>query len=533
MAGIPDLKFDSYYTYDELVDFLRGCDDAAGDCMTLESIAETPEGRDVWLATLTDPEAGAPEEKPGYWVQANVHAPELAGTTAALRWLHTLLTAQRDRLAEGTFYVVPRANPDGAEFAITTLGPIRSRFEIEEKRNGLIPQDINDDGKITNMRWEDPAGAYALHPDDPRVMMPRKPGDEGPFYQQYTEGRIHDYDGGEIVGATTGYDFNRHYPANWSPDMDNADYPLKHPEIRGIAQYLLSHHNIFAGIDFHNGTQAVLRPSTRPDSEMNQEDLTLMTQIGRIGEDITGFPLMNARDYRSPWIQPRVLHGNSNDFAYFELGVSWYVVELGNTFSSAGVSSEEYFEITEEERYRELMPRVLKFVDEHPDHIWTYDEWEEIDHPELGKVEVGGFTYGNVIMPYPPHQEQNTKNTTEFLLEHSRWHPQIVLSDVSVARIDGDVYRVRAKVSNVGRTATNIMSTGTNPRIAEPVRLRLECGDDVEVVSRTDECDFGQLSGGSDSREHEWFVVGSAGAEICITAAHPRGGTAAEKLSLE
>jgi hypothetical protein len=533
MGTVPQMKFDSYYSYDEMTEFLNGCAEAAGDVMTVESIVRSPEGREVWLATLTDPATGGPEDKPAYYVQANVHARELAGTTAALRFLHTLLTEEqaRESLKGLTVYVVPRTNPDGAEYALTLNGPIRSKIEVVERKNGLIQQDLNGDGKITNMRWEDPAGPLTEDPEDPRIMVPRRPGDTGPFYQQITEGIIHDYDGGNIGSSMKGFDFNRHYPANWDLHTDVADYPLQHDEMRGIAEFLMSHHNIFGGIDFHCGTQAVLRPSTKPDSDMNQTDLGMIIEIGKQGAQHTGFDLMSARDYREPWRQPTVLHGNSNDFAYFELGISWYVVELGNAFSSAGISGEDYFNADAETRNRDFMRRVMKFHDENPQQAWTWHEWEEFDHPQLGKVEIGGIGGGNIIMPYPPHIEDTSAGTTGFLLEHTTWHPQIALSGIEVEAIAEGVYRLRAKVANVGRMATNVMSTGLNARTADPVRVTIGGLDESQIVSRPRSYELAALASGA-FEPLEWFVTAPAGTEVTLTAAHPRGGIVEEALAL-
>ena len=534
MSAVPDMKFDSYYTYDQLTEFLNGCQAAAADLMTLDSIAQSPEGREVWLATITDPTTGPPEDKPAYYVQANVHARELAGTTTALRLIHTLLTDEQAgaMLKELTFYVVPRTNPDGAEYAITLNGPIRSKNEIVEKKNGLIPQDIDGDGKISNMRWEDPAGPYVADPEDPRFLVARRPGDTGPFYQQFTEGLIHDYDGGPIQSSVKGFDFNRHYPAKWDHNVDAADYPLQHPEICGIVDFLISHHNIFAGIDFHCGTQAILRIPNAGDAELDQGDLGLMLEIGKIAENLTGFPLMATRDYREPWRKPISLPGNSDDFAYHQLGISWFVIELGNSYSSAGISGEEYFNADDETRDRDFMRRVMKFYDENPGHAWQWLQWQEFDHPQLGKVEIGGIGGGNIIMPYPPQIEDASTNTTAFILRHADYRPRIVISGVEAARLADGVYRLRATVANVGRLATNVMSTGAGSRTAEPVAVRLEGIEADGIASRPWVYEFPALGGGGAHQQMEWFVTAPAGTEIAIRAFHPRGGIARQAVHL-
>src|SRR5690554_5498613 len=92
MQPFPEMRFDDFYSYDELTEFMRAAEAAAGDVMRLVSLVQTPQGREVWLATLTDPTTGPPEDKPAYYVQGNVHAHEMYGTSAVLHLLHTLLT---------------------------------------------------------------------------------------------------------------------------------------------------------------------------------------------------------------------------------------------------------------------------------------------------------------------------------------------------------------------------------------------------------------------------------------------------------
>ncbi len=533
MSAVPDVKFDSFYPYDEMVEFLKGCEAAAGDVFTLESLTKTPEDREVWLATLTNPATGPAEDKPAYYVQANVHAQEMAGTTAALRLIHTLLTDDKARamLDDTTFYVVPRVNPDAVEYTMSTHGTVRSRFDILEKRNGLVPEDINGDGLILNMRWEDPAGPFTEDPEDPRIMVPRRPGDEGPFYQQYQEGTIRRYDGGLIVSAVKGYDFNRNYPANWDFNTDQADHAFAQPEMKAVGTFMLQHKNIFAGIDFHCGSQAVLRPSSTPDNDMNQADLGLIIEIGKLGEKLTGFRLMNVRDYRDPWRAPVTLRGNSNDFAYFELGISWYVIELGNGYSSSGIDAEAYFSADEDTRQRDFMRQIMKFADENEGRD-VFVPWQDCDHPQLGKVQVGGMKTAATHYPYPPHMAEISTNTTQFLLQHASWHSQICLSNVEATSVGAGVYRIRVDVANTGRLATNVMSTGMDSRTAEPVAVKLENVEAEKIVSRPQVYEFAALAAGGGCQQMEWFVKASPGDEITITASHPRAGIGSTKLAL-
>ena len=68
-----------YFTYDELTVVLRDLAAAFPDLISLSSIGQSIRGREIWLLEITAP--GRPAvEKPGYYIDANTHAEEVAGT---------------------------------------------------------------------------------------------------------------------------------------------------------------------------------------------------------------------------------------------------------------------------------------------------------------------------------------------------------------------------------------------------------------------------------------------------------------------
>ena len=69
------------------------------------------------MLTVTDFTSGKPEDRPGYLIQANIHAAEVAGAHAALFTARQLLAdgEDTDLLDRVVFYIIPRLNPDNAE----------------------------------------------------------------------------------------------------------------------------------------------------------------------------------------------------------------------------------------------------------------------------------------------------------------------------------------------------------------------------------------------------------------------------------
>src|SRR5262249_35068168 len=146
-------------------------------------------------------------DKPAFWVDGNIHATEVAASAANLYFLHTLaqgygsdpdITRALDTRA---FYVCPRINPDGAEWALAEKPKwIRSSTRPyphgDEDIEGLTVEDIDGDGRILQMRIPDANGVWKPHPAEPRLMIRRDPTETGGvYYRIIPEGRIENYDG--------------------------------------------------------------------------------------------------------------------------------------------------------------------------------------------------------------------------------------------------------------------------------------------------------------------------------------------------
>ena len=129
--------FDRHLRYDELVAWLDVLAGDHADLVSIDRYGTSHEGRPLVLATVTDSSTGGHDTKPAHWVDASIHAVELTATVAACRLLHRLVEGFRAgderyvrALRTRTFYVVPRVNPDGAEWALAD----RPRFRRSSTR---------------------------------------------------------------------------------------------------------------------------------------------------------------------------------------------------------------------------------------------------------------------------------------------------------------------------------------------------------------------------------------------------------------
>ena len=80
----PVPRFDHFYRHDELTRLLPTTPTRGPTWCACDSIGKSHEGRDIWLAALTNTATGADTDKPAFWVDGNIHAAELTASTACL-----------------------------------------------------------------------------------------------------------------------------------------------------------------------------------------------------------------------------------------------------------------------------------------------------------------------------------------------------------------------------------------------------------------------------------------------------------------
>ncbi len=522
------MKLDAFYSYAELTEALDDLARRYPRWVRLSSLAQTPEGRQVWIATLADYNLSNAEDKPAYWIQANIHAQEACGTNVALLFMEKLLSAP-DVLSRHIYYIVPRVNPDGAERSIMHRdSTIRSRCIRRNVPNALVPQDIDGDGKVAHMRRVNQMGRWKALPGPREIMVPREPGDiEGTFYDLWDEGIIENWDEGSVVSGERSIDLNRSYPVNWEPLAIATDYPGQAPETRGILDFLTSHPNIYAGVDLHNGTSGILRPTSRTNSELNREDRKLMQMIAAQASEITGFQNFFDIPYGTvPGEKPPKLPGGACDFWYEVLGLSHYTVELGNGYNSIGMPSLEVLK-----HYGDLNGELLDRVEDfhQAKGSTVHLPWKPFLHPQLGDVEVGGMIGGQAYHMYLPDMETFAPKTVEFLRVHSEMVARFLAGSGRIDRIAENIWRVYMECMNVGRFGTQVMQGSPGHLGKQSARA---CLYGAEILNAEKEHTVPQLRS-MEKTALEWFVRADPGTEITVRITHPKAEAAEVKMVLK
>jgi len=497
----------------------------------LHSLGKSRERREVYCLTVTDPKTGAPEDKPAYLIHGNIHAMELSGTHAALFSARQLLAdyPRKTKILErAAFHIVPRLNPDGAEFAVTTSGSIRSRTDRAElPPNTLVQKDIDGNGLILQVRRERPDGDMAVDPKDERLHVRRKADSKGPFYKIYPEGEILNWDGSDnITVEGRSIDWNRQWAYDWRPEPEQhgaGDFPYSEPEMRYIAEFIRAHPNLFGILGYHTGPAAMLRPpSAGSDDDLDEADLRKMEDLARVGARFTKLPVVPVYRYCPKKSRGMSLRGHFPSTGYQHFGLFVFEFELGTIMDSAGMGFEQVMSWETDEQREAGARRLMRWWDKRGRKPVIFVPWKPFEHPQLGRVEIGGRVARECAAMMMPDLKKRCAATYKFTLYHAGQHPWVTLEDIEREAVGRGIHRLRARVANRGALPTNISNRGAKLKRLQTVRVEFRPGKGVEVLSRQAHHDLGHLSGPGGSKPLEWFVRAKKGASCHIAV---RGGT--------
>lgn len=547
------MDFNHYFTNEELSKVLRQWAEDYPTLITLSELGKSHEGRSIPLLILTNQETGRDLDKPALWIDANIHATEIAGTTTALCIAHTLLTGygtdnRATRILDNAvFYIAPRLNPDGAALALADNPRyVRSGtrpYPEEEKAPGLHMEDIDGDGRILQMRLPDPNGDWKISTLDPRLMERRGPDEhDGTFYRLLPEGLIEDYDGYliNLAPAYQGLDFNRNFPFEWQPDSVQegaGPYPASEPEIRAVVDFIARHRNINIGITYHTYGGVILRPfSTRPDEQMETNDLWVYKKMGERGTTLTEYPTISV--FHGFRYHPKeVTTGAFDDWMYDHLGAFAFTVELWDLRRKAGIEVKEFIEWFRNHPHEEDV-KILRWLEEHGGEGAVVD-WYPYEHPQLGSVEIGGFNRLYSWSNPPVHwMGEEAQRNAPFALALGEMLPRLQIHTLTAEPVSGDTYRIRLVLENSGFLPTFTSVQGQKRKAVRPLRVHLTLPEGATLQVGKVRTELGHLQGrshrlsvgyGSSPTDNriwtEWILSASPGSEVAVEIRSERAGS--------
>jgi murein tripeptide amidase MpaA len=483
---MPAIRFDRYYRHEDLTALLRAYESEYPHLAQLEAIGKSHEGRDIWLVTLTHKVSGPAHEKPAFWCDGNIHASEVSASTAVLYLINKLCTGfgKEDTVTRAletrAFYLVPRLNPDGAEWALEDVPRIirsstRPYPYDEDDPYGLERRDIDGDGRILNMRVPDPNGPWKISGEEPRLLRRRDAGDsQGSFYRLMPEGLFHNFDGMTMRGRKVkeGLDLNRNFPQGWRPEPEQSGagpFPASEPEIHAAVAAICARPNICGAITFHTFSGVHLRPPSRhADDELPPEDLWVYAKIGDKGKEMTGYPaISNFHEFK--YHPKEIITGVFDDWMYEGRGVFSWTTEIWSPQRQAGLTDYKYIDWFREHPFEDDL-KMLKWSDEKLDGK-GYVDWYPFEHPQLGPVELGGWDAHYAFRnPPPDYLEAEVAPFSDWAIWQALASPKLELRALSVESNS----RVRFAVQNTGWLPTNVTKIAADKKLVRGVVAEIE-----------------------------------------------------------
>jgi hypothetical protein len=498
LAQQPLITFDRYHSVAEIEAYLEAVVARHAGLATLVELGHSRAGRRLLAIEINNSATGAAAEKPGFYLDGNIHGGELLGGEAALHFIDTLLSgydndARITELVDTTaFYVVPVVNPDGRAISVDT--PESHRWNIrplDEDGDGLIdedpPEDVDGDGRILDLRVQDPRGPWKASPEDPRVMVRRERGDQdGPFYQMISEGIDNDGDGEFNEDRAGGVDLNRNFPANWSAaQFGSGPFPLSEPESWALVNYITARPNIAAVHTYHTSGGLILRFPTLADQEWDfpPADIEDYRAIAADGIEHTGYANYAAEkqpivDLMSPG------HGVFNDWASKEFGVTAVTTEMWRNGFGEGPGARM--------RWNDEVLGGAGFI-----------AWRPVEHPALqeaaravlastgslaapggepgpGQVrevvaDVGGWDRFSVSNP-PEHLiAAELERNTRWVLTFVDKLPRVAIVEATAQQVAGveGLFAIQVSVANLGWLPTATAHAAQNLVTAQPVEVEI------------------------------------------------------------
>jgi murein tripeptide amidase MpaA len=548
------MRFNRFFTNEELFEIILNWKSEYSKLLHVKKLGESHSGNPIWLLAITNQSTGNADQKPAVWLDANIHATEIAGTTTTLKIAYELLTRWGNdetitqMLNHGTYYIVPRLNPDGAALAMSEQPRfIRSGtrpYPWTEKEDGLHSQDIDGDGRVLQMRIKDPNGDWKISSLDSRLLQKRSPLDNGGiYYRLLPEGLVENWDcyNIKIANPVEGLDFNRNFPFEWRTESDQkgaGPYPTSEPEVKALVDFVTTHLNINLAISYHTFSGVILRPyGTKPDEEMETNDLWVYKQLGQIGTELSGYRCVST--YHDFKYHPKeIITGVFDDWFYDHLGVFSFTVEQWDLPTEAGIKERKFIEWFRDHPHNEDL-MILDWIDK---NVGTdgYVDWYPFNHPQLGEVELGGwntmYTWRN---PPPAFMEKEAERNARFALSLGQLLPRIEIFEIKVNELGNGNYHLGLVVENKGFLPTYTSKQGKNKKSVRPVRSEIELTDQAVVINGKTRIELGHLEGRSnklgvtalwetsptDQRAStEWVVQAAPGAKILIRVLSERAG---------
>jgi hypothetical protein len=267
--------------------------------------------------------------------------------------------------------------------------------------------------------------------------------------------------------------------------------------------------------------------------------------IGEEATKHTGYPAVSIfHDFA--YDPKKSIKGGSDDWLYDHLGVFAWTTEFWAPLREAGITDYKFIDWFLDHPVEDEL-KLVSWSDEKFEGK-AYVDWYEFEHPQLGKVELGGWDSLHYWTNPPPQLlEREIAPHSDFAIFHCLISPRMEVHSLDAQKVGDTSYFIRLVLINTGWLPTNISEKALERKAVRPIEVELELPEGAAVVGGERKVEAGQLQGralkrtmigwgGSDETNDrtklEWIIAAPSGGTLKIVARHERAGTVRREVEL-
>jgi hypothetical protein len=192
--------------------------------------------------------------------------------------------------------------------------------------------------------------------------------------------------------------------------------------------------------------------------------------------------------------------------------------------------------------------KLLRWSDEKLGGI-AHIPWKPFDHPQLGKVEIGGWNRFNAFSNPPPQRlEGELARFPKWLVWSALVSPKLEIVHAGATSNGAGNYTITLVVQNTGWLPTYVSKRGLDRKVVRGVIAEVELPGGATLVEGKRRAEHGQLEGRAykhtgvsfwpdynvtdDRMKLTWVVQGKAGDNVALVARHQRAGVVRATVTL-
>ena len=491
--------------------------------VSTQEIGTSRSGKSIVVAQFGD------EKSPAVLVTGNVDGDYLVGTELAMRLIEDLKSGKVERNGKSIF-IVPMPNPDATNFILgkngysTTFNHLKIDDDNDQKVNEDGPNDLNNDGLISQLRIADNSGLYKISDKTPNLLVKVDPlkNEEGQ-YRVLNEGKDDDGDGKFDEDGYGGVAINKNFTYNYDYfGVGSGVNQASEPETRALIDFVIDHQNILMTVNFSRYDNLHKNWSAKK-VKVSEYKRPLEAFDKMPKEDVDAYKL-----FSNLWLQDHKKwkvnaenrgQGTFHDWAYFH-GGRWSIAANGWNFKQIVIAKTnadenkidadaDAIEYTDESKKKSESKNLdtkearLMANAQHKELQGAVVPWTTISHPNFlnEKVEVGGFRLA--YLNNPDIAVFADTKSSEYVAALTTLFPKLEVTQ-TVKKLGKDLYRVTLKIKNTGKLPTQ-SAMGKLTRWMLPIRVQWNLPKE-NFIGGTKRTLLAPIQAFGDQQEIKWLI---------------------------